>query len=147
MNASPLRVLLLLVLCTTASAQWNSNSLQNLAIDETAGYSIAPQIVGTDDGSTWIAWIDGGFGSQQLRVQRLNPLGFETFPHAGLLVNAYPQWIIMSDWNIVGDCDGGVVIAYADLRTGNSDVYAYRIDASGAFLWGRTCGPLHECRC
>ena len=37
---------------------------------------------------------------------------------------------------VVADGAGGAVVAWVDVRAGNSDVYAQRMDAAGAALWG-----------
>jgi len=133
----PLPFLVPLLLTATASAQWSSNPALNLAIADGTGDQAVPKIAASGDGSTWIGWFDGSTGAYQVRVQRLDPQGVETFAHNGLVVSAHPQNTSLVDWHMVADCTGGVVLAFTDIRAGGDlDAYAYRIDASGAFVWG-----------
>jgi hypothetical protein len=133
----PVRSVVPLFLCASASAQWSANPAQNLPVADQVGFEADPRVVASSDGSTWIGWVDGSSGGLQMRLQRLDPLGVETFPHTGLLVSAHPQDAYLAAWDMSADCSGGVILAFTDLRAGGDvDVYAYRVDANGAFLWG-----------
>lgn len=130
-------VLSSLVLCPLAAAQWSSNPAVNSAVADFAGDQAVPKIAASGDGSTWLGWFDPRGGSYAVYVQRLDPQGVETFPHGGLLVSNQPQSTSLVGWDLISDGAGGCVLAFTDVRAGGDlDVYAYRVDAVGAQLWG-----------
>ncbi|MBK7645032.1 MAG: hypothetical protein IPJ19_18630 [Planctomycetes bacterium] len=134
---------LLIALGTSAQAQWPSNPAQNLAVCNTTGDQAVPKVAAGGDGSTWCAWFDNRGGSYAVYAQKLDPLGNEAFAHNGLLVSANPQSTSLVDWDIDTDGAGGCVIVFTDTRAGGDlDVYAYRIDGAGNFLWGANGVPL-----
>lgn len=140
---TPARILIPLFLGASASAQWSANSAQNLPVADQRGDQTDPRIVAAGDGSTWIGWADGLPGDIKVRVQRLDPLGVETFPHTGLLVSQHPLDNSVLAWDMASDCVGGVVLTFSDVRAGGApDVFVYRIDAHGVFLWGPDGVPL-----
>ncbi len=130
-------VLALPVLAAPAFAQWSSNPAANLAVCNTAGDQAVPKIAAGGDGSTWTAWFDNRGGSYAVYAQKLDANGLEAFAHNGLLVSANPQSSSLVDWGICSDGAGGCVLVFTDTRAGSDlDVYAYRIDGAGTFLWG-----------
>jgi hypothetical protein len=133
----PLLPLIAILTAATAHAQWSSNPAANLAIADVNGDQAVPRIAASGDGSTWMAWFDNRSGSYAVYVQHVNALGVETFPHLGLLVSANPQSTSLIGWDMISDGAGGCVLAFTDTRSGpDLDVYAYRIDVAGNFLWG-----------
>jgi len=130
-------LLLLPVLAAPASAQWPANPATNLAVCDATGDQAVPKIAAGGDGTTWTAWFDNRGGSYAVYAQKLDVQGNEVFAHNGLLVSANPQSSSLVDWSIDSDGAGGVVLAFTDTRAGGDlDVYAYRIDGAGTFLWG-----------
>jgi hypothetical protein len=120
-----------------AEAQWPTNPAANLPVCNTLGDQAVPKIAAGGDGTTWIAWFDTRGGSYAVYAQKLDLAGNEVFAHNGLLVSANPQSTSLVDWDIESDGAGGCVLAFTDTRAGaDLDVYAYRIDGSGSFLWG-----------
>ena len=120
-----------------ALAQWPSNPALNLPVCNTTGDQAVPKIAAGGDGTTWVAWFDTRGGSYAVYAQRLDLAGNEVFPHNGLLVSANPQSSSLVDWDIESDGAGGCVLAFTDIRAGGDlDVYAYRVDGAGNFLWG-----------
>lgn len=134
---------LLLLSSSPAIAQWPSDPAANLAVCNTTGDQAVPKIAAGGDGSTWTAWFDNRGGSYAVYAQKLDAQGNEAFPHNGLLVSANPQSSSLVDWGIESDGAGGCVLAFTDVRAGGDlDVYAYRIDGAGTFLWGANGVPL-----
>jgi hypothetical protein len=122
---------------SAAFAQWPSNPATNLPVCDSAGDQGVPKVAAGGDGSTWAAWFDNRGGSYAVYAQKLTAAGVEVFAHNGLLISANPQNTSTVDWDIQSDGAGGCVIAFTDIRAGGDlDVYAYRIDGSGNFLWG-----------
>jgi hypothetical protein len=84
-----------------------------------------------------MAWFDNRGGSYAVYAQKLDAAGNEVFAHNGLLISANTQSSSLVDWSIASDGAGGCVLAFTDTRAGGDlDVYAYRIDGAGTFLWG-----------
>jgi hypothetical protein len=126
-----------LALAVPAHAQWSSNPATNLGIAVQPGDQAVPKIAANGDGSTWMAWFDNRAGSYAVYAQRLDAQGNATFAPGGLLVSANPQSTSLVGWDISEDGAGGCVLVFTDTRSGpDLDVYAYRIDATGSFLWG-----------
>ncbi len=125
------------VLSAPAFAQWPTDPAANLAVCNTTGDQAVPKVAAGGDGSTWAAWFDNRGGSYAVYAQQLDPQGNEVFAHNGLLISANPQSTSLVDWSICSDGVGGCVLAFTDTRAGGDlDVYAYRIDGAGNFLWG-----------
>lgn len=124
-------------LAPSARAQWPSNPALNLPVCNTTGDQAVPRMAAGGDGTTWIGWFDSRGGSYAVYVQKLDYAGNEVFVHNGLLVSSNPQNTSLVDWDLTSDGAGGCVLAFTDIRAGGDlDVYAYRIDGAGNFLWG-----------
>lgn len=118
-------------------AQWSSNPAANLGVCTHSGDQAVPKLAATGDGKTWMGWFDNTSGSYAVYVQLLDVDGTELLPHDGLLVSNQPQSTSLVDWDLISDAQGSAVLAFTDTRAGGDlDVYAYRIDQAGQFLWG-----------
>lgn len=116
---------------------WPSDPDVNLPIGELAGAQSVVKSAASPDGSVWFGWFDNASGSYQVRVQRVDFLGNETFAHNGLVVSAHPQSTSLNDWDMIADAQGNAVLVFNDTRAGSDrDIYAYRISPGGQFLWG-----------
>jgi len=125
-----------LVLSLPAGAQWTAAPAANTPLGIFAGDSAVPKVAACGDGSTWFGWFDNASGAYVVRVQKLDASGSPVFP-AGLVVSSQPQSTSLVDWDLVHDGAGGCVLAFTDVRaSGDLDTYAYRIDATGASVWG-----------
>ena len=113
-------------------AQWSTNTSSPQLI----GSGIQPQIALTSDGGTFIAWLTDS--DYYIYVQRMDPLGVAQFDDGGLLVsdNDNASWIAVSHLNIVVDADDNAIISTVDQRTGNWEVYVWKISSDGLMLWG-----------
>lgn len=116
---------------------WPSDPTMNLGIGEASGNQAVPKAASGPDGSVWFGWFDNTTGSYQVRVQRVDFQGNETFAHNGLVVSAHPQSTSLNDWDMMVDSQGNAVLVFNDTRAGSDrDIYAYRVSPSGQFLWG-----------
>ncbi len=116
---------------------WPSDPDVNLPIGEASGAQSVVKSASGPDGSVWFGWFDNTTGSYQARVQRVDFLGNETFAHNGLVVSAHAQSTSLNDWDLMVDSSGACVMVFNDTRAGSDrDIYAYRVSASGQFLWG-----------
>ncbi len=99
------------------------------------GSGIQPQIVATSDGGAYVAWLsDGNF---HIYLQRLDANGDPQWSPDGLLVSDAPNssWIAFYHVNLVVDASNNAIISSVDTRTGNWEVYVYKIDPEGNHLW------------
>ncbi len=123
-------------LCS-AEAGWSPMRDENLAVADRTGDQVLPKIAATPDGGCYVGWFDTAFGGYQVFLQRLDAGGTELWPHNGILVSDNPQDTWLTDWDLISDSAGNAVLAFVDIRAGGDfDVYAYKIDGDGNFLWG-----------
>lgn len=122
-----------------ATAQWSTNSNINTAISIAAGgdYKSEPKIISDGAGGAIIVWYDyrNGIFNADIYAQRINAAGVVQWTANGVAISnaANDQYLP----TLVSDGAGGAIIAWQDYRnsTGNPDVYAQRINASGTVLW------------
>ncbi|MCX6153337.1 MAG: hypothetical protein NT007_04170 [Candidatus Kapabacteria bacterium] len=80
------------------------------------------------NGGAIITWTDGG-----IKAQLLNSAGVAQWGSGGLTVSSglgggeFPE--------ICTDGNGGAIITWQDSRSGNSDIYAQKINSSGLIQW------------
>ena len=99
------------------------------------GNGIQPQLAATSDGGVYIAWITDG--NYHVYIQKMDELGIPQFGESGLLVsdNQNASWIAIYHLNIVVDSDDNVIISTVDQRTGNWEVYMWKVSPTGSMLW------------
>jgi hypothetical protein len=69
-------------------------------------------------------------------MQRLNTDGTKLWPNQGLLISGNPQNTYLVDYSLTCDAKNNAIVVFTDLRSGEPDVYAYKISPAGHFLWG-----------
>lgn len=135
-----LTALLLAVLTPTgiAQASWTSSCLPVV----TAAYDQDfYQAIPDGAGGTIIVWrdfrADPGNLVGDIYAQRVDVFGNPVWATDGIPIYADGLTALQQSPAIVSDGSGGAIVTWADSRNGagNSDIYAQRIDASGAFLW------------
>lgn len=113
-----------------SSAQWQ---LDGVNLSPAANGQIAPTIVSDGAGGAIVTWCDGRGSSYDIFAQRINASGAAVWTTAGVAIctaandQLYPA--------IAPDGAGGAIVTWWDSRSGNYDIYAQRINASGAVLW------------
>jgi fibronectin type 3 domain-containing protein len=92
-----------------------------------------PTIVNDGSGGAIITWTDNRSGNFDIYAQRINASGTVQWNANGIAIctAAGFQYTPM----IVSNASGGAVITWTDARGANNDIYAQRIDASGAVQW------------
>ena len=86
-------------------------------------------------GGAIIAWQDRRNGAYDIYAQRLNASGVPQWTADGLVICDSGQ--IQIKPRVVEDGSGGAVIAWSDMRnTMDFDIFAQRVNASGALQWG-----------
>jgi hypothetical protein len=131
----------LVVFCAAnanARAQWSNNPAVNLAVADRPASQVLPKSASTSDGGMYVAWFDNASGNYDVYMQRLDAQGNERFAHNGILISNNTQLSSLVDWDLMADATDCAVVTFTDVRAGGTDldVYAYRVNPSGAMLWG-----------
>lgn len=124
------------ILVTTGFSQWPSDPNVNLMIADTSGEQDLPKSVVCPDGSTYISWFDNRAGGYAVYMQRLNADGVKQWANNGLLISNNPQSSSLVDYDLTCDAQNNAVLVFTDTRSGDLDVFAYKISPTGQFLWG-----------
>ena len=139
-NGKLLLIMILFFLLVSSSivhAQWSSSSSVNTVISDLSGEQVIPKVGILSNGNYFVSWFSKENANYDTRLQLLDPQGNELWEHNGILVsdNATSTWVTDFDMEIDNtDC---AIITFQDYRdAGNTNIYAYRISATGEFLWG-----------
>lgn len=108
--------------------------VNGVTVCSVTGEQTAPVILSDNGGGAFIAWVDGRastrdvFAHHVMANGHLDPL----WPANGRAVTTAPN--TQTPFGIVGDQQGGFLVAWTDLRSGNpgSDIYAQHISGAGA---------------
>ncbi|HEX4958459.1 MAG TPA: T9SS type A sorting domain-containing protein [Lacibacter sp.] len=133
----PFFLLISLFAFQSVLAQWNSDVTVNNPICTAAGEQYNAIIAPDGAGGAIIAWSDNRSGNFDIYAQRINASGAVQWATDGVVICAasgdqfFP--VIISDGN------GGAIISWTDYRNDvsftNTDIFAQRINASGAVQW------------
>jgi len=112
--------------------KWGTNGK---AITIAANDQTNPQIVSDGSGGAIIAWDDYRSGTNwDIRTQRIDSNGLVQWLTNGVGITGAGN--DQRNTQMVSDGNGGAIITWQDKRTGtNTDIYARRIDATGAVMW------------
>ena len=125
--------------------QWDLNGVSVCA--EATSPQVDPAITSDGAGGAIITWIDmrnGGY--YDVYAQRIDASGAPLWTLDGVPVCTFSSFAESASYNpaIISDGQGGAIITWWDLRNGvfDADIYAQRIDASGALLWALDGVPV-----
>ncbi len=114
------------------TALWTADGIELTSFpnSNTTGFKIASD----NNGGVIFCWnINGTSTGTDVVAQRLDNNGNTLWSAGGLLLcNAVNN---QSPFGLIADADGGAIVAWVDLRNGNTDLFAQRVDASGTILW------------
>lgn len=127
---------ILIVVCalaialSSASANWMQNGNPICAA---VGWQRYPMIVSDGSGGAIVTWLDHRSGNVDIYAQRVNASGVVEWADDGVAICA----ATVMDYAplISSDGSGGAIIAWVDFRNGNWDIYAQKVNASGAAQW------------
>ncbi|MEZ4388902.1 MAG: FlgD immunoglobulin-like domain containing protein [Candidatus Krumholzibacteriia bacterium] len=133
--------LLVLVLAGTAAAQWPPSASDNLLVGGGPGEQVVPRLAivpagGGFTGFSYIGWYSNASGNYDVALQLLDTEGMPMFAPGGIIVSDQPQNTWVMDWSLAAGAGGFAVVAFADIRDGNSNIHVYRIDPDGSHAWG-----------
>jgi len=114
----------------SGTPQWSANGV---AICTGSGTQQSPQLVSDGAGGAIIAWMDNRSGNEDIYAQRVDASGTVQWTANGVAIctatgdQTYPQ--------VATDGDGGAIITWDDKRSGEGDIYAQRVNATGTVQW------------
>lgn len=131
-------LIIVVIVINTVVAQWSTDPSQNLKV---AGGGINPDICTDGSGGCFIVWETGAAGNRRLlRIQRLDRLGFRSFPENGISLSG-EELDQSSPFFLRYGGDGTALVLFYDVhRIGErrlAKTLVQRIDTTGALLWGK----------
>ena len=127
--------LLALLVASISHAQWSSDPTVNLAVADAAGDQVQPKVAPTSDGGCYISWFDALGNGFDVRLQKLDSAGNETFPHNGVLV-ADRGFSWTQNYGLDVDSSGNALLVFRDDRLGGEQITAAKVSPTGTLLWG-----------
>ncbi len=117
---------------SAGTPMWANNGVVVCNASGEQGY---PDIVGLPGGASAIAWEDKRSGNYDIYVQELDASGSPRWDANGRLICSSPN--DQRTPRVCSDGSDGLIIAWTDKRgsTTYTDIYAQRLDSSGAPLW------------
>jgi FlgD Ig-like domain len=126
-------IVFLFLLSSVSYAQWQPNGV---VISASTNYQTTQAIASDGAGGAIVTWHDFRSGtSYDIFAQRIDASGAVLWTADGVPIST--EVANQAIPSIISDGAGGAIIAWSDDRTCcfNTDIYAQRIDASGAVLW------------
>ncbi len=121
-------------LTTIAKAQ-NCGPATDVILSDLSGEQVQPKVVDAADYATWNSWFDNSAGGYDVRLQRLDAQGQETFAHNGLLI-ADRSFSSTQDYDLAVDGGNSALLIFRDDRFGGTKVTAQLVKSTGAMPWG-----------
>ena len=115
----------------SGTPQWTADGV---ALCTAVNDQVAPQIVSDGAGGAIVTWYDRRAGTNyDIYAQRVNASGVPqwTANGVGVCTAANDQTTPM----IASDTAGGAIVTWQDVRAGNNDIYAQRVNAAGVSQW------------
>jgi len=115
----------------SGAVQWTANGV---TICAATGNQISPAIATDGANGAIIAWTDGRSGTNDIYAQRVNASGAVQWTADGVVVCDAAQYQTVPQ--VAPDGSGGAIVTWSDHRNAvDYDVFAQRLDASGAAQW------------
>ncbi len=123
---------------STGSPAWTANGV---AVSTSANQQLNPVL--TSDGAlgAFIAWEDYRNDIPNIYLQKLTSTGAPAFTANGIAVSA--SGFSQNQPRIIQDGLGGAIVCWTDLRNGDSDIFAQRLNNAGTSQWAS--GGLSVC--
>jgi hypothetical protein len=114
----------------TGAPQWTANGV---VVVNSPANQLAPNIIGDGAGGAIIAFQDSSSGHWDIRGQRLNSIGTKLWATGGMGVGTDATTDQINHNNISAEI-GNSIYAFQDMRSGNFDIYIYKLDSTGTAL-------------
>ncbi|PKP29773.1 MAG: hypothetical protein CVT99_15900 [Bacteroidetes bacterium HGW-Bacteroidetes-16] len=129
--------LLVCLLPFISNAQWSNNPNENTLIVDTTGSQIVPVVVTNSHGESYISWYSEFDNlNYDVYLQKMDKNGLKLWDEEGMLISDHETKTWVTGYDMIFDQDENVILVTQDKRTGNSDVFAYKISPDGEFIWG-----------
>jgi hypothetical protein len=115
---------------SSGAVQWTADGV---AISTASGEQYEPCMISDGSGGAMITWFDYRSGDWDIYVQRVNSSGVVQWTADGVAISTAADEQSYSQ--IVSDGSGGAIITWQDYRDGGYDIYAQRVNSSGAAQW------------
>ncbi len=129
-------VMLLLAVIGALFSQWPEDPALNLRLTNGTGEEVIPKVAYGPSGDVWVSWFSSEAGNYNVRLQKLNFNGVPQFAPEGLLVSNHTQMSWLTDWDMKVDSQNNAIVSFLDVRTGNQDIYVYKVSPEGQMVWG-----------
>ncbi len=121
--------------------QW---TLNGITVCAATGDQAQPRLTGDGFGGAIVVWQDGRGGvNTDIYAQHLETTGALSWGTNGIVITAAAGR--QRNPQVIPDDEQGAFIVWEDSRSGSSDVYAHRIDASGSLHVGWPAAGLPVC--
>jgi hypothetical protein len=125
---------LLVLLPRPAAATWPSDPAVNVPLCVATAGQRYPNAAPDASGGAIVAWDDLRGGPRDIYVQRVDGIGTPRWTPGGVVICAATNE--QYEPEIVPDTKGGAIVTWSDYRGGVTyDIYAQRVDSSGAPKW------------
>lgn len=121
-------------------AQWANNGV---VVVNTAANQLVPNIIGDGIGGAIIAFQDSSGGNWDIRSQRISANGTKLWPAGGIGVGTEAVKDQVNHSNINAG-SGNSIYAFQDKRSGDYDIYIYKLDSTGAAVSVNQIMAIHE---
>jgi hypothetical protein len=129
--------LIIAIFAVNASAQWPNSADSNLVVADQTGSQTTPIVAATSNGGCYISWYNTASGNYDMYMQYFDISGIAHWDSNGLCVSNHTQNSYVTDYDLTVDNENNAILVVNDIRTGGDwDIYAYKIDSTGNFLWG-----------
>jgi hypothetical protein len=116
---------------------WSDDPSLNTQISSLTGEQVIPRVATTSNRDFYISYFSNEAGNYNVRLQKVTHNGLFLWTTDGVLVSDHPQMTWLTDWDMKADNENNAILAFQDIRnSGNNNIYAYKIDPNGIFLWG-----------
>ena len=105
-----------------------------------AGNQYVPELVSDGAGGAIITWSSGSWPNSDIHAQRVDASGAVLWTTNGVPICTAAGY--QGGPQPVSDGAGGAIITWEDYRSGNADIYAQRVNSSGAVLWTTDGVPI-----
>jgi hypothetical protein len=117
-----------------SASGWVQWTVDGVSLCTATGNQLYPTIASDGTGGAIVTWYDYRSGSNwDIYAQRVDDSGTIQWTSGGITVCTATG--SQQSSTIVSDGAGGAIVTWHDYRSGNADIYAQRVDATGADQW------------
>ena len=126
----------LILLSQVTIGQWSNNPSQNNQISFGVDGAAVPYLATHPCGTSYLSWFTPAPGGDYYPwIQKVDVLGYIQWT-SPIQVSSHTSMTWITDYSLAVTPDTCALVAFQDMRTGNNDVFVYKIGQDGSFLWG-----------